>query len=90
MIEIPLFFENGNYPIEKVLLVYSSKEKQISRLMSRNNFSIEEALKRIDAQMDIELKREKATYLINNSRDLNFLQEECDKVKGEILLDFAI
>ena len=49
---------------------------------------MEEAQKRIDAQMNIELKREKATYLIDNSSDLKALQEECVKVKEKILYDF--
>jgi dephospho-CoA kinase len=88
VIDIPLFFETNRYPIEKKIVVYISQKRQLERLMSRDNSSSKEAQQRIDAQMDIELKREKASYLIDNSGDLKALQEECVKVKQRILYDF--
>ena len=48
--------------------------------MKRNNFTQEEAIKRIEAQMDIEEKKRLATYLIDNSRDLPHLQTEVERV----------
>ncbi|NEW60075.1 dephospho-CoA kinase [Sulfurovum sp. bin170] len=88
IIDIPLFFETNRYPIEKSIVVYTPKEKQLERLIKRDTFSKEEAEQRIDSQIDIEIKREKATYLIDNSGDLNALQEECARVKEKILSDF--
>jgi dephospho-CoA kinase len=46
------------------------------------------AQQRIDSQIDIEKKREKATYLIDNQGDLNALQELCAKVKDRIIQDY--
>ena len=80
LIDIPLFFETANYPIEKSIVVYAPKEQQIERIMKRNNFTREEAIKRIEAQMDIEEKKRLATYLIDNSRDLPHLQTEVERV----------
>ncbi len=89
IIDIPLFFEGGRYPIESSLVVYTTKEQQLQRLIQRDGYSKKEALKRIEAQMDIEEKRKRATYLIDNSGDLKQLQYECERVKEEILKDFS-
>jgi dephospho-CoA kinase len=85
IIDIPLFFETNRYPISKVIVVYTPKEIQLQRLIDRDKLSKEEALKRINSQIDIEEKKIRATYLIDNSKDLKFLQQECDRVKREIL-----
>ncbi len=86
LIDIPLFFEReGVYNIDKVIVVYAPKELQLERLIKREGLSKTEALQRIDAQLPIEHKREKATFLIDNSKDLHHLQNECERVKKEIL-----
>jgi dephospho-CoA kinase len=89
IIDIPLFFEGDRYPIGKSIVIYAPREKQLERLMKRDGFSEEEALRRIDSQMDIEEKRKRATRVIDNSGDLKQLQQECDRVKDEILSAFA-
>jgi len=86
LIDIPLFFEReGVYDFNKVLVVYAPKEIQLQRLIKREGFSKEEALQRIEAQLPIELKKQKADFLIDNSKDLKHLQNECIRVKEEIL-----
>ena len=89
IIDIPLFFEGDRYPIDKSIVIYTPREKQLERLMKRDGYSEKEALRRIDSQMDIEEKRERATYVIDNSGDLKQLQRECDRVKDETLSAFA-
>lgn len=81
LIDIPLFFENNNYNIEKSLVVYTSNDIQLQRLMSRDNSSKDEALSRINNQMDIELKKNKATFIIDNTKDLKNLQNEVERVR---------
>jgi len=85
LIDIPLFFETKRYPIEKTIVVYTPKDKQLERLMERDDSFIEEAKKRIESQIDIEEKKHLGTYIINNSHDLKHLQQEYDRVKKEIL-----
>ena len=86
LIDIPLFFEReGVYDIEKTIVVYAPKEVQLERLIKREGLSETEAKQRINAQLPIESKREKATFLIDNSKDLHHLQNECERVKKEIL-----
>jgi dephospho-CoA kinase len=86
-IDIPLFFEGGRYPIEKSLVVYTTEEQQLERLMHREGYTKEEALKRIQTQIPVEKKRELATYVIDNSGTLTQLEKECERVKREILND---
>lgn len=85
LIDIPLFFETKRYPIEKSLLVYADKKTQIKRLMHREGYSKKEAKRRIDSQLDIEKKRKKSDYIIDNMDDLNHLKNECERVKEMIL-----
>ena len=85
LIDIPLFFENKNYNIEKSIVVYTPKDLQISRLISRDKSTKEEALSRINNQMDIEDKKQLSTYIIDNSKDLKNLQNEVERVKKLLL-----
>lgn len=80
-IDIPLFFEKKEfYPLEKSVAVYAPREIQLQRLMKRSHLSQEEALKRINSQMDIEKKRELASFVLDNSKDLKHLQNEVDRL----------
>jgi dephospho-CoA kinase len=85
LVDIPLFFETNRYPIEESIVVYVPKELQLERLMGRDESTKEEAQIRIDAQMEIEEKKQKATYLIDNQGDLKALQLFCDRVKDSIM-----
>jgi dephospho-CoA kinase len=57
--------------------------------MKRNGYSKEESLRRMESQMDIEEKRKRATWVIDNSKDLKHLQRECEefveKIKAKYL-----
>jgi len=79
IIDIPLFFETKNYDIKEVALVYAPLKTQRERLIARNGFSIEEANNRLNAQISIELKKSQSTYVIDNSKDLNHLENEVVK-----------
>jgi dephospho-CoA kinase len=85
LIDIPLFFENGNYDIKKSIVVYTPKELQVQRLQKRDNCDEVTALARINNQMDIEEKKALATYVIDNSENLKHLTNEVERVKNEIL-----
>ena len=88
LVDIPLFYETNRYPIEKVLVVSTTLALQRSRLMQREDFSEEEAQKRIDTQMSIAQKVKKASYVIDNSGTLTALEHACKRVKEVIEKDF--
>ncbi len=77
-IDIPLFFEKQHYNIAKSLIIYTPYKIQVKRLEKRDKISEQEAKLKISNQMDIEKKKKLATYIIDNSRDLKFLQKSID------------
>jgi dephospho-CoA kinase len=52
--------------------------------MKRNGYSKEESLKRIATQFPIDEKRSRATWVIDNSKNLKHLQKECEEFVGMI------
>ena len=69
---------------DKIVVVYASRDVQISRIMKRNNLSEDDAIKRIESQMDIEYKRERADYVIENMETLEKLKFNIDKILEQI------
>jgi len=88
IIDIPLFFETSRYPITRSIVVYATKAQQLERLMKREGYDENEATQRIEAQMNIEEKKSKANFVIDNSKDIKHLQYECERVKEEVLQSF--
>ena len=84
LVDIPLFFELRSYPITCSIIVYAPREIQLQRLMQRDGYSIQEATQRIDAQMNIETKKQQATFVIDNSGDLAQLKRECRRIRDLI------
>ena len=58
---------------------------QIERLMKRDNSTKEEALTRINNQLDIDEKKKLATYVIDNTKDLKHLQNEVERIKNILI-----
>lgn len=84
LIDIPLFFENNSYDIKDSVVVYTPADIQLERFMKRNGYSKEESLKRIGSQMPIDEKKAKATWVIDNSKDLKHLQDEVESFVQKI------
>lgn len=67
-VEIPLLFEKiQRFNFVNKILVYAPREKQVERVMLRNNFTQREAIQRIEAQIDIEQKRRLASVIFKNT-----------------------
>jgi dephospho-CoA kinase len=79
IVDIPLFFENKNYNIDEVAMVYCTKEQQLQRLVDREGLSEDEAQKRVDAQMAIDEKKALSSFVIDNTKNLKHLQKEVDR-----------
>ena len=84
-VDLPLFFEKQNYDeFTKVLVVYAPKEIQIQRVKKRDNVSDEEVKAILNNQIDIEIKKQKADFLIDNSKDLKHLQKEIEQFLNKL------
>lgn len=68
VIDVPLLFEsNFNKLCDFTIVVFANEDIQIERLVKRDNLTLEEAKKRISAQMDIRNKINLADFKIDNS-----------------------
>ncbi|MGM0533227.1 MAG: dephospho-CoA kinase [Campylobacterota bacterium] len=85
LIDIPLFFEKNSYPIDVSVVVYTPQHLQRTRLMQREGLSLQQAQKKMDLQMDIEQKKQRGDFVIDNSGDLAHLHRECEQFKKDIL-----
>lgn len=67
IMDIPLLFESKlQHFVEKILVVTVSKEKQLTRLMARNDLTQDEALARISSQLPLVVKEQGADAIIYN------------------------
>lgn len=79
-VDVPLLFEtNLEYLFDKILLVYANQEIQIKRVMERDNKDREETIKIIKSQMNIEEKKYKSDYIIENISTVKDLKIKVDK-----------
>ncbi len=65
--------------VEEVWLIVVPEEMQLGRLVERDNISADQAQKRIDAQIPLEDKKKYADLIIDNSKDLTYLQAQIEE-----------
>lgn len=81
ILDAPILIEkNLHLDMDYVILVWSRREDQLTRLINRDNMSREEALNRINSQMDIDLKKDFSDFILNNSGSQKYLREQIEKV----------
>ncbi len=84
--DVPLLFEKGlDQKVDLSVCVYTTSEIQLERLKTRDKIDTELALKIISKQIPIEEKKAKSQFVIDNSKDLNFLKLQFDEFKKQIL-----
>jgi len=77
VLDIPLLFEIGwENMVDEIWVVYVREEVQISRLMARNQFTHQQAMDRIDAQMNLIEKVKKANVVIDNNLDIEHAKKQ--------------
>lgn len=75
----PLLYETGlNRFCDQVWVISASRKTQIKRLKDRNNLDQEAALKRINSQLPLAEKKERADVVIENNSTINDLKENLD------------
>ncbi|KAF5369491.1 hypothetical protein D9758_002643 [Tetrapyrgos nigripes] len=80
VLDVPLLIEGGVWRfVAEVVLVWCPKEIQLSRLMTRDSSSAEEASSRLNAQMDIDAKVPYADTIIDNSEARDVLERRVEK-----------
>ncbi|MCH7680169.1 dephospho-CoA kinase [candidate division KSB1 bacterium] len=80
-VEAALIFESKMERIlNAVIVVAAPMKKRIEWIKSRDGFSQEEILKRINSQMPLEEKIKRADYVIDNDHALSDLAEKVDEL----------
>ncbi|MBN1830743.1 MAG: dephospho-CoA kinase [Deltaproteobacteria bacterium] len=78
-LDIPLLIEqNLQHMVDKILVVYIPREKQIERLMERDRMSREAAVDRLGAQLSIDEKLGWADFVINNEKSLEETKKQVE------------
>ncbi len=73
--DVPLLFEkNMETDFDLVVLVYTSRENQIQRMVQRNSWTLDEVEARLKAQLSMEEKKNKSDYVIDNNQSLEKLK----------------
>lgn len=90
IIDAPLLFEaNLADRMDKIIVVFISQEEQTKRLLLRDNFTEEEALRRIQSQIPLTSKLSWADYVIDNSfsreQTKKQVEQVWEKLKNELV-----
>ncbi|KAH9315921.1 hypothetical protein KI387_024548, partial [Taxus chinensis] len=67
-----------------IIVVWVDPETQLQRLMARDGISEEQALNRINSQLPLDLKREKADIVIDNSGSLEATKDQIHDISLQI------
>lgn len=80
IVDIPLLYEGGyDAVVDQVAVVYIPEELQLSRLMKRDDLSAFEAEQRIDSQMPIEEKKNRADIIFDNQKTTEETKKQVKK-----------
>lgn len=80
-LDIPLLFEsNLTGMVEKTIVVYTTQETQLKRLMARNDFDEAGAKARIASQIDLDEKAARADAVIDNNGTLKDTEKQLEQL----------
>ncbi len=84
VVEVPLLFEGGYQDrFDTTITVYTTQKAAIERLM-QSGISRGNALKRLKAQLPIQIKKKKADFLIDNNGSKLKTFRQVEKIYGQL------
>ncbi|MGI9054548.1 MAG: dephospho-CoA kinase [Pyrinomonadaceae bacterium] len=87
VIDAALMIESGGWKrFHKLIVVFCEPEIQLERLMSRNNLSETEAIKRINSQMPQDEKKKFADFLIDTSNGFEDTRRQTTEIYEQLEL----
>lgn len=79
--DVPLLFEAGiDKRVDKTVVVTADRETQIARLKKRNGLTRAEALRRIHSQIPLSLKRHRADYVLDGTKQPRKLASDVNQL----------
>jgi len=91
ILDLPLLYESGVslFLLKDVIVVYCDRDTQLQRLMERNNFTQSDAELRINAQMSLDEKCKRSSYIINNSSNRETTEKQAKRLYETFTRSFA-
>lgn len=87
VLDIPLLYETGGEALcDLVLVIHIDEDIQMKRLMDRNQLSVEEAKKRMLAQMPLKDKVNRADIVIDNSGTIQKTIDRVNEIIDKVLI----
>lgn len=88
--DVPLLFETGRErQFAKVIVAACTPETQLARVMSRDQFSREDAQRRLAAQLPIAEKVRRADYVIHTDGSYDETNHAVDRLVEQLNAEFA-
>ncbi|MFH1115614.1 MAG: dephospho-CoA kinase [Pseudomonadota bacterium] len=85
VVDVPLLYESGwEKAFDLVVVVYVTRDVQERRLVERDGMSLDEAHARLEAQMPIDEKRDRADKLVDNTGSLQRTREQVESLLKEL------
>jgi dephospho-CoA kinase len=79
--DVPLLFEAGiDKRVDKTVVVAATRETQIMRLKNRNGLTRAEALRRIRSQLPLAMKRLRADYILDGTKNRESLSRDISRL----------
>lgn len=80
-VSIPLLFEtNQQENFDKIIFISADEKLRLQRLIKRNNYSFDYAIKRIKSQESEEQKIKKSDFIVYNNSDLRNLNNQISDI----------
>ena len=87
VVDAPLLFEARiQHVMDLIVVVWSSQEKQVQRLMKRDDITRQDALAMIHAQMPLSEKKKKADILIHNTGSIDDITSRVKQAYNKIIV----
>jgi dephospho-CoA kinase len=88
VLDVPLLIEGGLYQrVDEVWVVYAEPGQQLERIQARDHLSLEAAQRRVGAQMPLKDKLAYAHYVIDNTRDPEYLEKVVQQLWRKVVQD---
>lgn len=84
-VDIPLYFESAAYSeLRPTVVVYTPPQNQLLRLIQRDKIGVDEAKQKIASQINIDEKAKIADFVIDNSGNIEDLENNIKKFLEEV------
>ena len=81
ILDAPLLIEkNLHKEMDYVVLIWVSAEEQLKILIDRDKIDEENAIKRINSQIDIDFKKQFADFIVDNSKGKEYLRQQIHRL----------